>query len=315
MTTGTILTGLAALLYAASPTLALPQVTDATSNNPTVFTPWSSDPACAAPATACKADCTKAVDNLCRKDLTTPNLIETVGECTAWYLYEEGNTVPTFEQCYSAFAYINDAGKPGPDGCGGTFGGALGWNKLDARTQDPAFAIYPKFGNGNCFKKIGDTSPPLPQDTLPDGTKIPIDQCPVAVNRRQLGSPSALSPRGLASCLVHNVAFQFGCNAVCLAWVSGMTFGLGLGLGFLPCLGGCDVTAYKLSQNEHCLEEEKPGGKFKARAQKLSDPCARTLSMTWECPIAQQKILDFHKCPADVMSGKVVGGGGSGINT
>ncbi|KAL8733227.1 MAG: hypothetical protein Q9166_002244 [cf. Caloplaca sp. 2 TL-2023] len=173
----TIILALAVTLCVAPFTLALPQISDATSVNPTVFTPWSSDPACAAPATACKADCTIAVDTLCRKDLTADNIIETVGECTAWYMYNIGNTIPTYDQCYSAFAYINDAGNPGADGCGGSFGGALGWDKNGNRTMDPAFAIYPKSGNGNCFKELGDTSPPLPQDTLPDGWLACLGGC------------------------------------------------------------------------------------------------------------------------------------------
>ena len=320
MTTSTVIASLAVILSALPSTLGLPQVTDATSNNPTVFTPWSSDPACAAPATACKADCTQAVNQVCNNhDLTTPNIIETVGECTAWYLYEKDNTVPTPEQCYSAFAYINDAGKPGPDGCGGTFGGALGWNKLGARTQDPAFAIFPKSGNGNCFKKIGDTTPPLPQDTLPDGTKIPIDQCPVATSRRrQLGSLGDISQRGIASCFIHNTAFQFGCNAVCLTWVSGATFGLGFAIGFLPCLGGCSGVAYKLSENEGCFEEDgHPGRKVKPRADGISKACENAVKFSWECPVAQQAIFDYYKCPAEVTSGRVVGGqaGGGVINS
>ena len=197
--------------------LGLPQVTDATSKNPTVFTPWSSHPDCAAPATACKSDCTKAVDSLCRKDLSTENIIETVGECTAWYLFQIGNTIPTFEQCYSAFAYINDAGKPGPDGCGGTFGGASGWDKNGDRTKDPAFAIYPKSGNGNCLRTETPDGPPLAQDMLPDGSRIPLDNldtCTTAVSRRQL------PPR----CFMENGAFQFGCNAVCITWIASLTW-------------------------------------------------------------------------------------------
>ena len=327
MTASPIITGFIIVLSAAPFALGLPQVTDATSNNPTVFTPWSSDPACAAPATACKADCTQAVKQVCNNhDLTTPNIIETVGECTAWYLYEKDNTVPTPEQCYSAFAYINDAGKPGPDGCGGTFGGALGWNKLGARTKDPAFAIFPKSGNGNCFKKIGDTTPPLPQNTLPDGTTIPLDQCPVATSRRrELASSTDLVQRSVAGCIIENGAFQFGCNAVCLTWVSGATFGLGFAIGFLPCLGGCSAVAYKLTANEGCLDPDQlPGKMIKGRADGqvktdgMSTACRNTLTWTWQCPVAQQKILDFYKCPANVTEGRVVGGnsgGGGVINT
>ncbi|KAI4252802.1 MAG: hypothetical protein LQ352_004059, partial [Teloschistes flavicans] len=213
-------TVIAAVLCAVPITLALPQVTDATSANPTVFTPWSSDPACAVGPDACKADCTKAVDTLCRKDLSTDNIIETVGECTAWYMYDIGNTLPTYDQCYSAFAYINDKGKFGANGCGGTFGGALGWDKNDTRTKDPAFAIYPKSGNGNCFKKAGDTTPPLAQDALPDGTKLPIHQCPSATSRRLRHRRDD----GTIECVVEDAVWQAGCNAVCIASITAATW-------------------------------------------------------------------------------------------
>ncbi|KAL8919861.1 MAG: hypothetical protein Q9208_006594 [Pyrenodesmia sp. 3 TL-2023] len=239
----TLTTTLAVVFSAVPLTLGLPQITDATAKNPTVLTPWSSHPDCAAPATACKADCTKAVDSLCRKDLGTENIIETVGECTAWYLYQIGNTIPSFDQCYSAFAYINDAGKPGPDGCGGTFGGALGWDKNGDRTNDPAFAIYPKSGSGNCFKTAGDMSPPLPQDMLPDGA--------------------------------------------------------------------CDATGYKLLLNCEQAAQPNPGTKIKARQDELPAPCRNTLKVAFECPVVQQQILAYHKCPGT--EGNAIGG--SGINT
>ena len=214
MNSRNVLIAVTVILSAPPLTLGRPQVTDATSKNPTVFTPWSSHPDCAAPATACKSDCTQAVKNLCQKDLTTENLIETVGDCTAWYLYQFHNTIPTPDQCYSAFAYINDAGKPGPDGCGGTFGGALGWDKNGDRTNDPAFAIYPKSGNGNCMRTQTPSSPPLAQDMLPDGTRIPIDQCPAAVSRRQLPPP----------CFLESAAWTFGCTAVCVSWIASLTW-------------------------------------------------------------------------------------------
>lgn len=202
---------------------ALPQVTDATSPNPTVFWPWSSHPACVSSPTACKANCTAAVESLCAKDLKTDNLVETVGECTANYLRQIGNTVPTADQCFSAFAYINDAGKPGPNGCGGTFGGALGWDKHENRTRDPIFAIYPKGGNANCFKKLGDNGPPLPQDTLRNGKKIPIDSCPSPTARHKRNALRTLEKKaeedGFLECVVEDGVWQVGCNAVCIELV------------------------------------------------------------------------------------------------
>lgn len=214
MTTRTLITTLAAVLWAAPLTLGLPQTTNAISISRSVFWPWSSHPDCAAPATACKADCTTAVNTLCRKDLGTDHIVETVGECTATYIYDIGNTLPGFEQCYSAFAYINDAGKPGPNGCGGTFGGALGWDEKGNRTEDPIYALYPSSGSGNCFKQPGDTSPPLPQDMLPDGSRIPIQQCPVAISRR-----NTFDTKG---CTIGTAGYFAGCTAVCLAWVASL---------------------------------------------------------------------------------------------
>lgn len=219
-----ILTVLAILLSAVPFTTARPQLTDTTSTRPSAFWPWSNDPACASGPTACKTDCTAAVQTLCSKDLGTENLIETVGECTAWYLYQIGNTMPTKDTCFSAFVYINDAGKFGPDGCGGTFGGALGFHEDGNRTQDPAFAIYPKGGNGNCFKALGDNSPPLPQDMLPNGERLPIGSCPSATSRRRRDVLQELEGRQLPECLVEDLVWQAGCNAVCLASITASTW-------------------------------------------------------------------------------------------
>ncbi|KAL8686267.1 MAG: hypothetical protein Q9224_005501, partial [Gallowayella concinna] len=203
---------LAVLLFASPFTAALPQVSDATSANPTVFWPWSSHPDCVSSSTACKADCTTAVKSLCAQNLEEENLIETVGECTAHYMREIGKTIPTYDQCYSAFAYINDAGKFGPDGCGGTFGGGLGWDKNDHRTNDPIFAIYPTKGNGNCFKKLGDTSPPLAQDTAPNGAKLSLDSCPSATSRRKRNALQTFEKRQSDLCLVGDTIWTLGCS-------------------------------------------------------------------------------------------------------
>ncbi|KAI4193049.1 MAG: hypothetical protein LQ350_008491 [Teloschistes chrysophthalmus] len=308
---------IAAVVCAAPLTLALPQVTDATSSNPTVFTPWSSDPACAVGPTACKTDCTKAVDTLCRKDLGTANIKETVGECTAWYMYEIGNTLPTFDQCYSAFAYINDKGKFGANDCGGTFGGALGWDKNGNRTNDPAFAIYPKSGNGNCFKKDGDMSPPLPQDTLPDGTKLPIDKCPTATSRRGL-----LRRDGEGECVVEDLVWNAGCGAVCIGWITASAWWTGpvVAVGWLACLGGCDAVGFKLVDN--CFKGKGIDPDLKPRAAAAADPpavCKNTGDVAFECSAIRNLLLGFHGCEgsstADRTSGGSAGGSAGVINT
>ncbi|KAL8995918.1 MAG: hypothetical protein Q9169_004454 [Polycauliona sp. 2 TL-2023] len=299
------LTTIIGILSAAPFALGLPQVTDATSTNPTVFTPWSSHPDCAAPASACKSDCTEAVNQLCKEDLTTENIVKSVGECTAWYLYQIGNTIPNFDQCYSAFAYINDAGKPGPDGCGGSFGGALGFDKNGDRTKDPAFAIYPKSGNGNCLRTETSSSAPLAQAMLDETTRLPIEECPSAISRRQL-----------PECAVEDLVWQTGCSAVCIAWVASLTwwtFGTGFAIGVLPCLGACDGIGWKLLKN--CEKKNPDGAKLKTR-QTIDapppDPCPGTQSVGFECPAVRRTLLEFQKCPGAVDDGGEAAGPGNG---
>lgn len=216
MNTYTMITTLAVLLSTASLTLGLPQATTALAEDRSVFYPWSNHPDCAAPATACKTDCTQAVKNLCQQDLGLRGQVdfnyinETVGECTVSYIYRIGNTLPDSTQCYNTFAYINDAGKPGPDGCGGTFGGAFGWAADGTRTKDPIYVIQPKSGNPNCFMppdKPADK--PLAVDELPDGTTVPElqdEKCPSAISRRENGG-----------CIAGTVGVWAGCTAACVA--------------------------------------------------------------------------------------------------
>ncbi|KAL8666609.1 MAG: hypothetical protein Q9168_007458 [Polycauliona sp. 1 TL-2023] len=211
MNTPTIINTLALLLSAAPLTLGLPQT--AVTTGATVFWPWSDHADCAAPATACKADCTQAVKTLCAGDLglganTGYNFVnQTAGECTATYIYQISNNLPTADQCYNAFAYINDKGKPGPDGCGGTFGGSLGWDAQGNRTKDPIYAILPKGGNPNCFTTLDNSAAkPLAMDELPDGSKYPIDET----------CPTALSRRAKTGCVIGSVSLGVTCAAVCL---------------------------------------------------------------------------------------------------
>ncbi|KAL8721248.1 MAG: hypothetical protein Q9225_002025 [Loekoesia sp. 1 TL-2023] len=189
-----ILITVSAVLLSAPSTTAAPQLSDATSPNPTVFYRWSSDPTCV--SKACIADCRAAANAVCSSpDLaTTQNA--TVGDCTAFYWYDAGNTVATKESCISAYNYINDAAKPGSDGCGGTVGGALGYDKNGDRTIDPLFAVYPRDGNANCFKAPGDTSPVKARDELPNGKKISLDQCLAVTSRRRRSALQRLEKKG-----------------------------------------------------------------------------------------------------------------------
>ncbi|KAL8898970.1 MAG: hypothetical protein Q9192_001816 [Flavoplaca navasiana] len=308
------ITTLALLLSGASVTLGLPQTPNAVSESRAILYPWSNHADCAAPATACKTDCTQAVKNLCQKNLGLGEEVdrnyvaETVGECTVTYIYQIGNTVPTAEQCYNTYAYINDAGKPGPDGCGGTFGGALGWDDKGERTKDPIYAIQPKSGNPNCFKPPDKPEEkPLAVDELPDGTRIPMDeQCPSALSRRQNGG-----------CIAGTVGIWVGCTAVCIAFGVGL-FGFGaLPLSTLACSGPC--VGASVGFEKACENGFKKRDKLTsrlvldaepmlldARADPAPDPCAKTQRLGL-CPNTQKALLTFHKCPGT--EGTEVGGG------
>lgn len=202
---------------------ALPQLSDATSPNPSVFYHRSSDPACN--SKACVADCRDAAAAVCNSPELelSPTLSVTVNDCTAYYMYEIGNTVPTKESCYAAYTRINDAGAKGagPDGCGGTVGGALGYDANGNRTNDPLFVLYPKDGNGNCFKAPGDDSPPKPREELSNGQKLPLDSCPNATSRRRRSALQRLESRtNPAECIIGEAAYLAGCSAICIEWVT-----------------------------------------------------------------------------------------------
>ncbi|KAL8711709.1 MAG: hypothetical protein Q9220_003880 [cf. Caloplaca sp. 1 TL-2023] len=288
---------------------ARPQISDATSPNPTVFYHWSDDPAC--DSKACRADCRAAATAVC--DSAAPlsrTLNVTVGECTALMYYATGNTVPTKESCYSAFTYINDAGKPKtPDGCGGTVGGALGYDKDGKRTIDPLFALYPKGGNGNCFKAPGDTSPPKAANELTNGDKLPWGSCPNAARLRKRNALQRLERRddedGIVECVVADAVWQVSCNAVCLEWVTATTWWSGpfMAAGWLACIGGCDYTGWEVFQN--CRKSNKHDKSKRATAVgqagqtsvTQSDPCTNLFDFGFQCPAWQQALLKSYKCP------------------
>lgn len=138
--------------------------------SPPVLYTWSTDPVCK--TTGKQSDCETAYQTLCaRPDLTTSDNT-TVGDCTAFYQYDAGNLVPTAATCTAAYEKILDASIGG---------GAWGYNADETRTDFPLYAVYPKDGNGNCFKAAGDTSPVLAMDALPGGGTLPT--CPVSSSR------------------------------------------------------------------------------------------------------------------------------------
>ena len=170
---------------------------------------WNSDPACK--TTATKADCVTAYEALCaRPDLSVSDNT-TVGDCTAFYWYDKGNTLPTAAECTAAFSRTLTT----------SIGGVSGYNAAGNRTNDPLYAIYPKDGNANCFKATGDTSPVLAQDALPGGAMLPT--CPISSSRRRRAL-AKLEGRdddddGVAKCIIEDGVWTLSCTAVCLATV------------------------------------------------------------------------------------------------
>ena len=174
---------------------------------------WSTDPACK--TTATKADCATAYKALCaRPDLSISDNT-TVGDCTAFYWYDTGNTLPTAAQCTAAYSQILAT----------SIGGALGYNAAKNRTNDPLYAIYPKDGNANCFKAEGDTSPVLAPDAFPGGGTLAT--CPVSSSRRRRAL-AALQGRdqgedddddGAVRCMIEDGLWTASCTVVCLATV------------------------------------------------------------------------------------------------
>ena len=174
---------------------------------------WSTESGCA--TTAKQSDCTTAFTSLCaREDLGVVGNT-TVGDCTALYWYDAGNTKPTVAECTAAYTQILTA----------SIGGALGYNASKLRTNDPLYAIYPKDGNANCFKAAGDTSPVLAMNALPGGGTLPT--CPVSTSRRRRGL-ELVEDQGQTNgeedeccqCGIEDAAWNVGCNAVCLATVT-----------------------------------------------------------------------------------------------
>ena len=179
----------------------------------TILYSWSTEPICT--TTASISDCTTAFASLCaRVDLGVSDNA-TVGDCTALYWYDTGNTKPTAAECTAAYTQILTA----------SIGGALGYNVSKSRTNDPLYAIYPKDGNANCLKAAGDTSPVLAMDALPGGGTLPT--CPVSTSRRRRAlellegrNQADGEDDGVIECVVEEVGWGLGCTAVCLATVT-----------------------------------------------------------------------------------------------
>ena len=204
------LTAIAATILFEHLTNAVPTVSSLSLFSSPFLYSWSTDPACK--TTATKADCTTAYKALCaRPDLSVSDNT-TVGDCKAFYWYDQGNTLPTAAECTAAYSQILTT----------SVGGVSGYNAAQNRTNLPLYAIYPKDGNANCFKAAGDTSPVLAPDALPDGSRLPT--CPISSSRRRralatLEGRTEADDDGVVKCFVEDLAWGASCTAICLATV------------------------------------------------------------------------------------------------
>ncbi|KAL8639251.1 MAG: hypothetical protein Q9226_008889 [Calogaya cf. arnoldii] len=324
--TGTI--ALAILLFP-SFIAALPQVSDVTRREPTVLYRWSSDPACN--SEACVVDCAAAAVAVCDKvalEPGSPALEVTVNHCTAHYMWEIGNDVPTKESCYAAYTYINDEGAKGagPNNCGGTVGGALGFDAQGKRTKDPVYILSPTGGIGNCFKAPGDNTPPKPRDELSNGKKLSTDSCPATTSRRQRdalqrleGRQAGIGTAGPGSCVVGAVGALAGCTALCVetVWTASWWTGAWIpAAASLACFGGCYILDVPLALR--CIDDATKRVEPRATAQHQIAACSNGNNWAFECPAMRQGLLSAFSCDetqAEDGESVDVNTGGSGMIT
>ncbi len=207
------LTALGAIISFAPLSKAVPTASPLSPYPNSILYSWSTQPICT--TIAIKTDCATAYAALCARANLGVSDNTTVGDCTAFYWYDAGNTIPTPAKCTAAYTQILAT----------SIGGALGYNAAKNRTNDPLYAIFPKDGNANCLKAVGDTSPVLAPNVLPNGGILAT--CPVSTSRRRRAL-EVLEGRGQAAdedesgfdCAIDDIVWNFGCNAVCLATVT-----------------------------------------------------------------------------------------------
>lgn len=192
---------------------AIPTTSSVSPYPDSVLYSWSTQPNCTTTATT--ADCATAATTLCGRTDLTVSANTTMGDCTAFYWYDGGNTIPTAAECTAAYSQI----------LASSIGGALGYNAAKNRTNDPLYAIYPTDGNANCFKAAGDTSQVLAVDALPGGGTLPT--CPVSTSRRRRAldrlegrDQGEAEDDGVVECLIEDGVWGTACTAVCLGTVA-----------------------------------------------------------------------------------------------
>ena len=171
---------------------------------------------------ACLSDCQAATAQVCAIPNLSTSQSVTIGDCTAFYWYDEGNNLPTAAQCNAVFNQITGpASQAGaPTDCPGYVGGALGYDASKKRTNDPVYLVSPKEGNGNCLKAPGDTSPVLAADELPN--RKTLSTCPASSSWKKRGlmaASSQLEERG-TKCVMEDIFVGGGCSSTCILSVT-----------------------------------------------------------------------------------------------
>ncbi|KAF6224425.1 hypothetical protein HO133_011002 [Letharia lupina] len=300
------LTAVAAIISFAHFINAIPTTYPPSPHAQSVLYSWSTEPVCT--TTASETDCTTAYAALCARAELGVSDNTTVGDCTAFYWYDAGNTIPTAAECTAAYTQILAV----------SIGGALGYNVEKSRTNDPLYAIYPKDGNANCFKAAGDTSPVLAVDALPNGGGT-LTTCPVSTSRRRraievLEGRDQFEPEnqndGVIECAIEDGVWNALCTGVCLAAVTSTSWITGpfVVAGWLACLGGCGATASKEFNN--CQKAKgntdpdellplNPFGK-RQEATESSNPCVNIKNWSYQCPTQETELLSVYSCQGTI---------------
>ena len=213
MLTQSRLTVVAAAIFFAHLINAIPTAPSLSLVSSPVLYSWSTDPICK--TTATKPDCLTAYAALCAGPNLGVSNNKTVGDCTAFYWFDPGNTIPTATECTAAYEKILAA----------SIGGAWGYDAAKNRTNDPLYAVYPKDGNANCFKAAGDTSPVLAPNALPGGVTVPT--CPASTSRRRRAlvalegrDEAGTEDDGVVRCAIEDGVWGVSCTLICLATVT-----------------------------------------------------------------------------------------------
>lgn len=322
------LRALVAAILIVHPTNAVPQPAPAIPYPDSVLYTWSgTDAQCA--NSASKADCTAAAVKVCTNRDLTQDYEATVGECTAIYMVDPNNSVPSLQTCTAAYDQILTAG----------IGGALGYNDAGTRTGDPLYVLYPESdGTGNCFKKTGDTTPVLAANLMPNGQ--PLGTCPPSspkekralslLKGRQTPDDNVDDRNGVGECLVEDFLWGGSCSALCLIEAASTSWAGPFAVaGGLACYAGCEAVAWKLYRNCMTNKGSNPDIFGKRSNDHLFDKRASTLApnpnfvpggasgnvcidikdqLSFSCSAMQISLLSFHQCPMPSTGGTSQGG-------